>query len=1026
MLPISLTFQAFGAYKGKQTIDFTKFLNNKLFLITGKTGSGKTMIFDAICYALFGETSGQEREVETIKSQFSDNSVLSFVEFEFLHKNKKYIITREPKQIKLSRGKEILHKPTAKIIFDDKVESGIKNVDKIIMEILGIDYTQFKQIVMIAQGEFRKLVSSDSKEREAIYRKIFDTTKFENIQNILKERYLDVDKRVSILNEKIKTNLESIKSIIEISYEDTTIEQILKILDEQILNFTEKIEILSNQKQVLKDKFEKSNELFLKFKDRETFKQKLSEFDIPSLKQEKVFLENADKVLKIIIPKEEVLNKLKSKYQTLSDEKLNFENLKIVHIQALEKLKPQVIPKRDYENKLHEFENRLKDIKNLEIIIDEKLRYETQILNDNEKLSKLNLKKLKIQTQVQDLNNKRKEIVEYTLQHQDINEKILNLKNLIGDLHTSQKYFQNYITSLKSLKVVEQNHKEILPKFETLFNKYQEMRTNLLNIKDIYLKNQAGILAQNLKEGTPCIVCGSLNHPNKAKLNNELIDELTIKKLEEEFNQVEQDKNLMSEEIISLKNELEIKKDNVTEKYNDLYSLKISKNIFKFELFDLGENFENNIKNKIDIYKNQERNLNIIQQKITVLRKELNEIGEMIKVCMDEENRINTQISDIEGNIKVNTYILNEKVSLLDEHEIYNKEDYTTIFNRIEIDFNNFVKINEKLNEEVKILEDEIKKCETQIDIRNSDMNESTKDITFHEEELNNMIKRDFQDIEEYNKFKISNDEFDKRDKFLSAKRDEYNHLKKSIENLNKDLENLNKKTINEFENEINNLKLQIEQVDAQDKKIFMESSLIKKARESIYRDSGEISNLYEYKINLNELNKISNGNNNFKISFERYILGIYFKEIIEAANVRFLKLTNGRFLFKHLKENIDLRIKQGLDISVFDNNTLSERRVNTLSGGESFKASLSLALGLSDVIQNYSGGILIDTLFIDEGFGTLDYESLQNALDCLSDINDKSRIIGIISHVQELKDFIKSRIEVIDSPNGSKINIVS
>ena len=186
-----------------------------------------------------------------------------------------------------------------------------------------------------------------------------------------------------------------------------------------------------------------------------------------------------------------------------------------------------------------------------------------------------------------------------------------------------------------------------------------------------------------------------------------------------------------------------------------------------------------------------------------------------------------------------------------------------------------------------------------------------------------------------------------------------------------------------------------------------------------IYKD---ISNFENLRINLNELNKIANGINKYKISFERYILGIYFKEIIYTANIRLLKLTNGRFLFRHLKENTDMRSQQGLEISVFDNRTSQERKVNAISGGESFQASLALALGLSDVIQRYSGGVSIDTLFIDEGFGSLDSDSLQNALECLIEANDESKLIGIISHVQELKDFIRSKIEVIDSSNGSRI----
>ena len=307
MIPVRLTMQAFGPYKGIEKIDFTKFFNDRLFLITGNTGSGKTMIFDAICYALFGEASGQDRRVDTFKSQFSDKSVVTYVEFEFFHKNKKYIITREPEQIKISRGKEIHYRQSAKIIFDDEVITVIKNVNQIIKDILGIDYSQFKQIVMIAQGEFRKLVSADSRERESIYRKIFNTMNFESIQNILKERASELDKKVGSLNEKINGLLDSIQSIKSISYEELSMEQILKILDEEIYNYNSQASKLTENKEFYKKDIETHNILFNKFKELINFEKQFREIDIPTLKQEANYLNNVKKTF-LIRDKENILN----------------------------------------------------------------------------------------------------------------------------------------------------------------------------------------------------------------------------------------------------------------------------------------------------------------------------------------------------------------------------------------------------------------------------------------------------------------------------------------------------------------------------------------------------------------------------------------------------------------------------------------------------------------------------------------------------------------------------------------------
>lgn len=1026
MIPVRLTMQAFGPYKGIEKIDFTKFFNDRLFLITGNTGSGKTMIFDAICYALFGEASGQDRRVDTFKSQFSDKSVVTYVEFEFFHKNKKYIITREPEQIKISRGKEIHHRQSAKIIFDDEVITGIKNVNQIIKDILGIDYSQFKQIVMIAQGEFRKLVSADSRERESIYRKIFNTMNFESIQNILKERASELDKKVGSLNEKINGLLDSIQSIKSISYEELSMGQIIKILDEEIYNYNSQASKLTENKEFYKKDIEKYNILFNKFKELINFEKQFREIDIPRLKQEANYLNNVKKTF-LIRDKENILNNLEITYKGFIDEKNILNNSLIDYEKNLKNYEKDLENNETNNIKIQNLNNKIIELESLESIIDEKIKCENYILNEQDKIKFFNSRKEDILKNIYKLENQKNEILKFEFENKDINLKILDIKSKITHFDLLKNCLIKYDESLNLYNESFLNYENIIPSYNEIFELYNKKSEELRECEEIYLRNQAGILAKNLVDDSPCMVCGSRVHPKKAELFNDSIDEVFVKNLKLEFSELETKRNNINEQTILLKNQLSVRKSSLEERYNELLLIDTQREFITFSVFENKKELLSEIDLILNDLKFNLDESNNIYEKILKSKDYMVDIENDLKINQSENENIDKDISKIEANILATNVILNEKNDKLLKYNVHSKADYTNILNELKNEYEELFKRNEILKNNVKKCEDEILKLKAQIDIKNNDIKKLEDEINLKREAFLESIKNnDFLNVEEYLKFKLSEEEFNQRNSFLESKRDEYRFLEGNISNLRKELKDIEFKSLNDFENKLFELNQKLIEIENVEKNYSNKISLLESVRDNIFSINKKIVDFDKYKTNLNELNKISNGNNKYKISFERYILGIYFKEIIAAANIRFSKLTNGRYLFRHLKENFDLRIQQGLDISVFDNYTSNERKINTLSGGESFKASLSLALGLSDVVQRYSGGISIDTLFIDEGFGSLDSDSLQNALECLIDANDKSKLIGIISHVQDLKDFIKSKIEVLDSIDGSKIKIIN
>ena len=446
---------------------------------------------------------------------------------------------------------------------------------------------------------------------------------------------------------------------------------------------------------------------------------------------------------------------------------------------------------------------------------------------------------------------------------------------------------------------------------------------------------------------------------------------------------------------INLNKDVKSKEDRIREIYEDVLKKDKTDEFISFKEFELCEDTISRVKLKVLSLRNSLNNSRDINNKLVELQEEITNIESKIKEGKLNFDQIEKDYIQKQSNISALKIILNDKTSRLLKYNISSINDYLDTLEQTNNYLKSLINKREVINSNITKCNNEILKFQSKFDIKNRDIEDLNFRIkTSYEIFMESLKENGFKDIDEYKKFKISESEFNERTKFIEDKREEFRNINLKIIQLEKDISSSPYKTKEELSTHLKDLNDKLKEVEELEIKYCQNKSLL----ENVY------------------------GINKYKISFERYILGIYFKEIIYTANIRLLKLTNGRFLFRHLKENTDMRSQQGLEISVFDNRTSQERKVNAISGGESFQASLALALGLSDVIQRYSGGVSIDTLFIDEGFGSLDSDSLQNALECLIEANDESKLIGIISHVQELKDFIRSKIEVIDSSNGSRI----
>lgn len=1036
MRPIKLTISAFGPYASKQVIDFEELKGRNIFVISGKTGAGKTTIFDAISYALYGEASGESRETDSLRSHFADDNTETYVELEFELRGEKYTVNRVPKQKKKkARGEGYTEKSADATLTlpDGKVITKVKNVTDKIIEILGITIEQFKQIVMLAQGEFKKLLLADSVEREGIFRKIFNTYDFEKIQAELKDKAANLSKNRTKSKHEMEINLKNIKGEHDI------------VIDEYV-DFLLVIE-------KLKDLLERDNNIY------KTLNEEGKEVDnkLQVKNQEKAIIETNNNLLKEkeIITKalEELLSKedeYKNKAKAIIDGK-NAKEVKYIEDKLIENNKKLTKREEDYNLSLKNIDylklkqeeaNKLLQIEESKECDREKLSVEINNLNKLEEkiieLDSLNnkvmhLKQSEENSKLQIINNKKeteelkKSKEEKELQLKDIATLETKKVELESDIKAKNKTLDEVrelfkvIRSFQNTYIEHNNKAKEYKEFEV---EYKKVKENYEKMDDLYKKEQAGILASKLQENEPCPVCGSTNHPNKAtiKENLKIPTKEELKVAKENLDKLEK------ENLEKINNLTTLNSNKITyleQVNNHLSMLSATLNIdkaFNSETAQVVKNLGTELKSVIDKLKDE---LLKVIDKISLkekIEKELN----LITTTINEREQSLIKLEESEKNY---TTELTQNITKIDEYKKEIPENITdvkTLNNLIEVKTKELNISKEKLAKLRLENENLAKKLEgensTSKEI-NKSIEELKLEIANNKINFNEAIKEQgFDNREDYEKAKLKISMVEILEKEVENYNSELKLTKakqEDIINKTKDIVFMDITTIDEEIRSIQNNKKELESKLRELHAIIVGNKTILKNVENLNIEFKEIEE--EYKV-VGELADLANGKKAPYISFERYILASYFEDIIEAANIRLEKMTGDRFSLIRKTSKSKGAGQKGLELEIYDNYTDSSRDVSSLSGGESFKASLSLALGLSDIVQSNAGGVSLDTMFVDEGFGTLDPQSLDNAIDSLLELQRGGRLVGIISHVEELKERIDAKLEVTSTSKGSKV----
>ena len=896
MRPELLTMQAFGPYKDLTTIDFTKLDDHGIYLLTGPTGAGKTMIFDAIMYALYQTGSGEYRNKEdTFRNRNVPIDVKPFVRLTFSVLNKRYTIERT---LRYKAKKDNKNLTDVKVYLKDETNNqlytNLKEVNDKIIEIIGVDKNQFVQICMIAQGEFKKILNAKTQDRILIFRKLFNSEKYNELQDAILDDYLGLRRK----HDDLTLSLYSVLQNVEIDDRDELLSKYLVF---------DKVSELLN-KQIAKDRIKVDSDS----EKAKLIDKQLVDIDI-----------SINKALQLKKDQEEI-NKQKLLVNDLN-------NQKIIVSEKLNKLisDDELISKID--DQINKINNDLNAYKQLDDLNKKLNSINISIDNTSKKLNKLNDDK--------QLNDKEIMKLEKIIEDNcDIEAKSLKHSQLLKEWMQQKDVYQKYISDKKILNEDELllNNKQGI--FQDKYNIYLANKALYDKEYDRFLCNQAGILAKDLKDGEACPVCGSTSHVRLAKI---LDDVYSYEKLDELKKIVEVQSNeclQLSRDIASISARIKVAKET-------LDSIVVS---------DIDE-INSNIKSLNALLLADKKNNDKYQDALNKL-----------PLLKENGDKLNGLIND-------NSHMLVKLISDKDNVGVY----YQDIKSKLSYDcLDSANKMLNKLKEQKKQILDNIRSLQEKIIGIDNSISASKAIISTLQSKLADSKVFDI-------------------DK-LNASKNELNKLKSELNNDIKNTYSILDKNIKI----LNNIKpIYLDINDNEDK-----LQLISKINDTINGRSGKESG---------------------KIKLETYVQMKFLDEILIKCNLRLMAMTNDQYSLCRHKEADNRQSQTGLDIDVIDHYNNSIRPVSSLSGGESFKASMALALGLSDEIQA-SSKIKLETLFIDEGFGTLDDESLEAMMNILADLSNSNKLIGIISHVEQLKQRIDKQIVVSkDSHGNSKVKMV-
>lgn len=1012
MIPVKLTFQAFGPYVKKQEVDFEKFADSGVFLIHGITGSGKTTILDAITYALYGKSSGGQRgDITAMRCQMANEDMPTEVEFIFKISDKTYKFTRSitirtkrngNKDYNVSQNAMFLNAEGIFVPFFENPK--IREIEHKACELIGLNHEQFIQVIILPQGKFEKLLLAKSDEKEEILVTLFNAEKWQDVAEWICNEARNIAKDINLKRENMNVLLKS-------EHADSVDE-----LQSQVSELTSSIEITVNEKQekaklltAEKTRYQLQNDIFNLFEEKYR-----TEKELVKIKEKEEYmnvlstrLERGRKALNVSQKYSSVLNLYRQSQEAKSKlEKEDKNNLSC--ISSMEKIK-QVM------------ESLNKNEKYIEKIKEEKIK--------TEGLAEV----YKVMTAVKAEAEKEKAKLEELTAENKSKQELYRLSK-----EELQKYTENkdFIFNNYSLKLPQIRDKA--DKFTLLDKKTAEAQSICLEINKIdinlnklnkqlennrkvseskkneyaaaysqYIEGAAYLIGANLTEGQACPVCGSVHHPKKAAEVKGSTDASAVKSLSSELNKLNEEANNLINMIA--------KQD--AAKLSKIESMKS----IQEEIDGLKESLKDDTKEDIfNKLKKAQTELNRLNDIISAETKLSAQVGKLDR----ELSELNVKISE-QNKLKEEKSAKFNSLSERKIEDIDSEADLISRINALKTEIDKYTNELNSLSEKKSTAEKLLSSSNARLQFLKDDASNKNEEYETGKSEYHDLLKENnFADTAEFKSFLVTQDMLDDWDKQIQNYIIEKGSVAKNLERLVKLTEDKERPNIEEIKILIVSLEKAVTEYEKQialsaDRKGRIEKIIKKTEKEQ--KILQEMIRKYDMYNNFGIILRGDRG-----ISIRRYVLGVMLTSVTAEANRLLKNVHDGRYQLCRTLEGSGRARKAGLELEVFDAYSGEKRGVAGLSGGEKFLVSLALSLGLSAVVQAQSGGIRIDTMFIDEGFGSLDSLSIRDALNILSSVRGSKRLVGIISHVQMLKETIEASISVEKDRNGSTLVINS
>ena len=1025
MKPISLTIEAFGPYRDSVTLDFNELQNHSMFLISGPTGAGKTSILDAMVYALYGEPSGEVRKTDAIRSDFAEPDRMTRVDFSFAIGDARYRVERLPKQmVAKKRGTGMREQNASATVYEMKdgewkiIATSAAAIRDTVQRIIGFRKDQFLQVVLLPQGEFRKLLVASTSEREELLHTLFRTELYRRLQDALKAAYDDAKAGIEENVTKQNALLQSIPHD-----EDTpvlTIEHVRDLLKDREPH-RDTLVVERDKAVAVVDQFNTlRNEWALYNQAQQSLAEATSKLDLVKAREaERASLREKVQFLTSLMPSFELYKQVSDKQSvlktldtSLSEAENNVDSATQYESKCIEAhavLEAQAENMQAKRTALAQMEQQSEKFNELALLNQElttlKSKLETQ---DREK------SEAKLQAQHKLIADLEAELVEVRKQFQANSKALESIPHIQEQLSQLQRYSELLAEKQKAQNDIDAKEESLA----TLDESVKNSTVQLERLEHLMAEGRAFELVHLVVDNEPCPVCGSTEHPQLASK-----PELYPTKEEVEEARAVRDRALQKRASeIGQKETLSIRLHELDKQVKD----QVSK--LKSSIADFSEATFNSTQQ--DLWSQMNR--------LTALRRDTEQLT---KIITKNEHDL------IEGKDKLAKLEIGHNELLNNLHDV--AVQISSVQAKIDglskilptTDLDAWHKQIESLETEINTYDEQLKVCKSSLDAAKEQLNakrgrleilfaqvqDETKNLDgFYQEYVKSLqsisvSEDDFIDaLGDYKDLDAFKTELHALDETFSTAQAVYDAALKHAQSVIEPSDTVSDEVYSTAVKKRDNLVGSLAAWDKETKHI--ETTLA--SLEELEKAMGEAREEITFLSRLNDL--ANGGEQGFKnVTFERYVLGAILDEVVYAANLRLQTMSRNRYSLERSDYTGGGRGKQGLDLAVMDAFTGQSRPANTLSGGETFLASMALALGLADVIQSYAGGIHMDTMFIDEGFGTLDPDTLELAMETLVQLQSSGRLIGMISHVPELKTRIPAHLEVTRGDDGSTAKFV-